>query len=363
MGLMIAGDVMTGRGIDQLLPHPGNPRIYESWLKSAYDYIVLAERLTGPIRAPVSPDYIWGDALAVLQAHHLDLRVINLETAVTTSDDCWPGKGIHYRMHPGNLGCLTTASIDFCSLANNHVLDWGYAGLAETLLSLCNAGIKTVGAGLAGTEACSVMTASVRQQRLLIFACGHGSSGIPPDWSAAPDRAGVCRIETLSPPSADDIVSRVEAIRRPGDIAMVSVHWGGNWGYAVPPEQQQFARRLIEGGIDLVCGHSSHHPKAIEVYRGRPILYGCGDLINDYEGIGGQEEFRPDLRVLYCVELKEDGELKSLELIPFQSRRLRLEWAPEMDRRWIRKELDRECGLFGGHLTSGAADTSFLLEW
>ncbi|MFI2811816.1 CapA family protein [Microbulbifer sp. JSM ZJ756] len=363
MRLLIAGDVMTGRGIDQILPSPCNPRIYESWLKSAYDYVALAEQRNGPIPLPVSPDYIWGGALTVMQARRPDLRVINLETAVTTSDDCWPGKGIHYRMHPVNLQCLTVAEVDICSLANNHVLDWGYAGLEETLARLREVEIKTVGAGNLIQDACRPAVMEAGTQRLLVLACGHGSSGIPPVWAATPDTAGVCRADNLSAEMADNIVSRINAIRSPGDVTMVSVHWGGNWGYAVPPEQQQFARRLIEGGIDLVCGHSSHHPKAIEVYRGRPILYGCGDLINDYEGIGGQEEFRPDLRILYCLELNGDGELKSLELIPFQSRRLRLEQAPAMDREWLRKELDRECGRFGGLLRPGAADNSFFLNW
>ncbi len=70
-------------------------------------------------------------------------KIINLETSITTNDDPWPGKGIHYRMHPGNTKLLTTAGIDFCSLANNHVLDWGREGLVETLHSLEDAGIVT----------------------------------------------------------------------------------------------------------------------------------------------------------------------------------------------------------------------------
>ncbi|SDK50962.1 CapA family protein [Microbulbifer yueqingensis] len=363
MRLILAGDVMTGRGIDQILPNAGSSRIYESWLKSAYDYVVLAERRNGPIPLPVSPGYIWGDALEVMQARLPDFRVINLETAVTTSNDCWPGKGIQYRMHPANLDCLTVAEIDICSLANNHVLDWGYPGLGETLTSLHKTGIRTAGAGLESAEACTAITAHCGNARLVMFACGHGSSGIPPVWGATPGRAGVCRVANLSNETADDIAHRINAARQPGDITMLSIHWGGNWGYAVPTDQQRFARRLVEAGVDIVCGHSSHHSKAIEIYRDRPILYGCGDLINDYEGIGGQEQFRSDLRVLYCVELSKDGGLQSLELIPFQSRRLQLEQAPEKNRRWLRQKLDSECGLFGGHLRSGTADISFFLEW
>jgi len=74
----------------------------------------------------------------------------------------------------------------------------------------------------------------------------------------------------------------VQAIKRPGNIVLVSIHWSGNWGHDIPHEQRALAHDLIrKAGVDLVHGHSSHHPKAIEVYRGKLIRYGCGDLIND----------------------------------------------------------------------------------
>ncbi len=145
--LFVAGDVMTGRGIDQVLPHPGDPHIFEPYSRSALDYVRLAERTTGPIPRAVVYTYIWGDALAALDAAAPDLRIINLETAVTRTGTPWPGKGIQYRMHPDNIPCLSAAHIDCCVLANNHVLDWGYAGFEETLVTLSKAGLTTVGAG------------------------------------------------------------------------------------------------------------------------------------------------------------------------------------------------------------------------
>jgi poly-gamma-glutamate capsule biosynthesis protein CapA/YwtB (metallophosphatase superfamily) len=72
---------------------------------------------------------------------------VNLETALTASEDAWPGKGIHYRTGPENGRALAAAGIDCCALANNHVLDWGYAGLAETLRTLAALGIRHAGAG------------------------------------------------------------------------------------------------------------------------------------------------------------------------------------------------------------------------
>src|SRR5262249_33320603 len=145
--LFLCGDVMTGRGIDQALPHPLNPVLYEPYVRDAREYVALAEEANGPIPRPLGVDYVWVDALQELERARVDLRVVNLETAVTSAETPWPGKGIHYRMHPQNIECLTAAKINACALANNHVLDWGYDGLSETLKNLDAAGIAHAGAG------------------------------------------------------------------------------------------------------------------------------------------------------------------------------------------------------------------------
>ena len=139
--LFLCGDVMTGRGIDQILPYSVDPHLYEPYVRDARRYVELAERANGPIPRPVDYDYIWGDALAELARFQPDLRLINLETSITTSESQWEGKAIHYRMHPANIPCLTAAGVDGCALANNHVLDWGYPGLAETRETLAAVGV------------------------------------------------------------------------------------------------------------------------------------------------------------------------------------------------------------------------------
>jgi poly-gamma-glutamate synthesis protein (capsule biosynthesis protein) len=129
---------------------------------------------------------------------------------------------------------------------------------------------------------------------------------------------------------------------------MASLHWGGNWGYEIPPPHRRFAHALIDrAGIDLVHGHSSHHPKAVEVHRGRLILYGCGDLINDYEGISGYDEFRGDLRLLHRVSVDPSGALVAAELLPFQSHRLRLRRTEPLDTGWLATLLDESSRDFG----------------
>lgn len=119
--LFVCGDVMSGRGIDQVLPHPGDPALHEPYMRSASGYVELAERANGPIGRRLDYATLWGDALAEWQRTRPALRIINLETAVTTSSHAWQ-KEINYRMHPANLPLLTAAGIDVCVLANNHVL-------------------------------------------------------------------------------------------------------------------------------------------------------------------------------------------------------------------------------------------------
>lgn len=363
--LFLCGDVMTARGIDQILPFPGNPLLHEPYVKHASMYVELAERKNGPIPRPVDFSYIWGIALEELDRAVPDVRIINLETAITASDAYWRSKGIHYRMHPKNIPCISAARIDCCVLANNHVLDWGYPGLKETLQTLEDAGLKTAGAGssLEQAEAPAVMNVAGKG-RVVVFAFGSETSGIPAAWAALDNRPGVNLLEDLSTETVRHIREKVETVRREGDILVASIHWGGNWGYAVPADHVAFAHQLIDmAGFDIIHGHSSHHAKAIEIYRERPIFYGCGDFLNDYEGISGYEDFRGDLSLMYFVSLDPStGKLARLRMVPTQMRKLRVEYASAPDVLWLSDTLNRECEAFGARVEM-ELDNTLNLYW
>src|SRR5437899_10430520 len=267
--LFLCGDAMTGRGIDQALPHPVSPVLYEPYVRDAREYVDLAEKANGPIRRPVTFDYIWGDVLQELERAEVNLRIINLETAITSAETPWRGKGIHYRMHPRNIGCLSAARI----------------------------------------------------------------------------------------------ANQMREFQQPCDLLVASIHWGSNWGYDIPPQQIAFAHRLVEGGVAIVHGHSSHHVKAIEVFKGRLILYGCGDFITDYEGISGYESFRGHLALMYLVDLdSRSGELLSVRLVPMQMRRFRLEQTSAADARWLCNLLE-QLGESFGISAEPDGDNSLILEW
>lgn len=347
--LFLCGDVMTGRAIDQILPHPGNPELHERYGVSAIEYLQLAEDANGPIPRPVDSAYIWGDALAELARAAPDVRIINLETAVTCRDT-WFTKGINYRMHPDNSPCLTAAGIDCCVLSNNHVLDFGPAGLEETLDTLHRAGLRTAGAGRdRQTATTPAVLALPDGGRILVFGFGSETSGIPRNWAATAARPGVDLLDDLSDHTVQQIAARIQASRHPGDVVVASIHWGGNFDYTIPPEQIRFAHALIdEAGVSVIHRHSSHHVKGIEVYHDRPILYGCGDFLNDYEGIRGYEAYRGDLGLMYFVTLERAaGRLRHLDLTPTRIHRFQVRRAAAVEARWLCEILNRESARFG----------------
>ncbi len=339
--LFLAGDVMLGRGIDQILPHPLDPRIYEDYMTSAEGYVKLAENRNGPIPRAVDYGYVWGDLLAEDAYRQCDLRIINLETAITTAAQPEP-KGINYRMHPANVPALTAASVDACTLANNHLLDWGRPGLVETLETLETAGIACAGAGRTAEQAAELAKLNVADGgRVLLLAFGDESSGIPRHWAATEDSAGINMLPRTIERTVESVRHRTAAIRKSGDILLISIHWGDNWGFEIPEGQRRLAHALIDAaGADVIFGHSSHHAKGVEVHNGKLVLYGCGDLINDYEGIGGHEQYRGDLAQAYFVDLNpDDGTLAALEIKQYQRRKFRLNASDEGALDWLSRAL------------------------
>ncbi len=351
--VFLCGDVMTGRGIDQILSHPVEPQIYESYVKDARDYVSLAEEVCGDIPRKVDGAYIWGDALKELERRAPQVKLINLETSITASNTPCIHKGIQYRMHPKNIDVIKTAKINVCVIANNHVLDWGFEGLAETLDTLNKNNISYTGAGNDITEATSpvILTPPEISGRVLIFSMGVSSSGIPEDWAATATQPGVWLLEDLSSKTINKIIEKIESYKQPDDFCIISIHWGANWVYQIPNQHQTFAHQLIDSGmVHLIHGHSSHHPIGIELYKKVPIFYGCGDLINDYEGIANQIEFKSNLSLMYFLYFNSKNlRVERLELVPFEIKKFKLNTASNKDTTWLLNTLRKKSVAFNTH--------------
>jgi len=394
ISLFLCGDVMTGRGIDQVLPYLGDPTLHQSNGRNAEDYLKLAENVNGSIPRQVDFSYIWGDAIEVLEKNTPDLRIINLETSVTKSNDFMNGKAIHYKMHPGNIFCLPAANIDICVLGNNHLLDWGYEGLMDTLQTLKKVNIKFAGAGCNQQEAeLPVISTISGKGRIIVFSYCSVTSGVPSSWAAEKTKPGVNLLPDLSDETVQQIKEKVKTIKQQGDIVVLSIHWGSNWGYNIPYEQRKFAHALIDkAGVDIIHGHSSHHPRPVEVYKGKLIIYGAGDFINDYEGIkgrkinkidlrklknfwkllrlNGHKKFRSDLVLMYFISVEPSTcKFENLKIIPMQIKKFKLNYPAQKDVEWLRNRMSKVYKKFNLRLelkpalTSGNATNTFLLRW
>jgi poly-gamma-glutamate synthesis protein (capsule biosynthesis protein) len=327
-------------------------------------YVRLAEDANGPIPRSVDPSYVWGAALDELNRARPDARIVNLETSITRSEDYLP-KGINYRMSPENADCLAAAALDCCTLANNHVLDWGRAGLIESLATLERLQIKAAGAGPnLGQASMPAALGIASKGRVLVFSFASVTSGAPDSWAATQEAPGVNLLPDLSEASVARISEQVARVRQPHDVIIVSVHWGLNWGYEIPDQQTRFAHALVDrADVSIIHGHSSHHAKAIEVYRNRLILYGCGDFLNDYEGIKGYEAYRDDLALMYFADIQpSSGDLAALEIVPLQIRKFQLVRPSKQDICWVQQTLDRESRKFGAGVAL-TSDGRLALSW
>eukprot|EP01124_Arcella_intermedia_P023970 TRINITY_DN3938_c0_g1_i9.p1 TRINITY_DN3938_c0_g1~~TRINITY_DN3938_c0_g1_i9.p1 ORF type:complete len:231 (-),score=27.18 TRINITY_DN3938_c0_g1_i9:19-639(-) len=183
---------MLGRLVDQQFEvHNADREDSESWEALMRHYHKSIDK--------VKHEHVWGDMLE--QFWSADARIINLETSVTSSNNKWPGKAFNYRMHPHNVKALKVAKIDFCSLANNHTLDYGNEGLEDTVRYLTEYGIQWAGVGNNIKEARKPAIISLGNYKIACFSFADHYSY----WAATESRPGINYINPSDiPPSFFD---------------------------------------------------------------------------------------------------------------------------------------------------------------
>lgn len=335
------GDVMLGRLIDQLFPlhvhETSEANIVRSYLSSQPEL-----RNYGP-KSP------WGSTLPLLLSS--DLNIGNLETSATTYKIKWPNKMFNYRMHPANIDALKAARFDYVTLANNHTLDFSEEGLEETVQTVQGAGIAFAGAGLTHEEAVRPAVLHLRPSDKKSFIVHvWAAADHPSEWFNVPEfhhldySTRTCsRLKTL-------ITEHEPSEEPPPALKIFSVHWGPNYSWNPSDDIQSLAHYLIdECGIDIIHGHSSHHIQGVEKYKGKLIIYGCGDFVDDYAVI---PNFRNNLSAVWrvCVAEVQSGlELERLEVFPtriqnFHAHQLEKE---DADHEWTRRKFRELCNVFG----------------
>jgi poly-gamma-glutamate capsule biosynthesis protein CapA/YwtB (metallophosphatase superfamily) len=310
-------------------------------------------RLVNERLRDVAPEYPWGDTLPLL--HGADWRLCNLECVLSDGGAPVFPKTFHFRSDARNIAVLRAAQIDAVTLANNHVLDYGNDAMSEMLEILDRAGIVHSGAGKNFDEASRPAIATVRGTKLAVLAFTDNEPG----WEAGAGRPGIFYAPIESGDSRAQMVLEIVGRGKPAaDFLIVSAHWGPNWGYAPPREHVAFAHAMIDAGADLVFGHSSHVYRGIEFYRGRAIVYGAGDFVDDYMV---DEIERNDQGFVYVVEV-EGGISARLRLYPtvigdFQACR-----AGGQEESSIAGKMSRLCAPFGTTAEWDPASRSLVVE-
>jgi poly-gamma-glutamate capsule biosynthesis protein CapA/YwtB (metallophosphatase superfamily) len=309
MRLLLAGDVMLGRLVNQ----------------------ALRDR---PLEAP------WGDSLPLfLEA---DWSFCNLECVISDHvPSSLPEKEFHFRSDRKNVGVLQAARIKSVSVANNHCLDFGAGAMLDMLATLDAAGIRHAGAGANLEQAMRPARSRLEDGTAIgVLACTDNEPG----WAAATDQPGVWFVPArLEDPRAGELVERAGELHQTCDLTVVSLHWGGNWGRRPEPGHRPLAHALVDAGADVVFGHSCHVCRGIELLNGSLIVYSAGDFIDDYAVDPFQ---RNDESFLFSVEAGQGG-LHRLELVPTLIRDCTAELASEPCGATILKQMRFQCARLG----------------
>ena len=167
-----------------------------------------------------------------------------------------------------------------------------------------------------------------------------------PEWEAGVSTPGVNYVaydgQGLVEPYCARITQLLAETRRWASFVIVSAHVGRNWG-PPSPAMRALAQQLIELGADVYWGHSNHTPLGIECYRGRPIVYAAGDLVDDY-AVDPRE--RNDGGFLFVVEVM-GWHVQRLRLYPTLIETCRVGRAPSEASRWLQERMQARSAALG----------------
>ena len=307
--LGLAGDVMIGRGVDKAIAQKGY-------------------------------DYPWGNVLPLLRS--TDLNIVNLETALTYRNEAVP-KTFNFKATPDKVETLVRARITAVSLANNHTLDFGEAGMLETLRTLKAAGIHYAGAGVHEEEATrpALITRHGFSLGLLSYTDNE------PAWKAGPHRPGTAYIDVEEGRDRQRVLQAVERLRPSVDLVVVSLHWGPNMRDEPTDSFVAFAHQLVDRGAGIIHGHSAHIFQGIEIYRQGLILYDTGDFVDDYMV---HPAVRNDLSFFFLVELNQN-KVQGLRLVPVLISQYAVNKATGPEAHWALKRMQERSAPFGTVIT------------
>lgn len=239
--------------------------------------------------------------------HNSDFNFCNLEGPLANKGELQPGRSAALRGYPSMVEVLKKARIDFVSLANNHIMDYGWEGFAETTETLKQNGIGFSGGGKDIEEA--RRPALVNKKGLTVGLLSYTANvNVPLGFQAAQGKPGLAPVR-ISPFFSPDHTNKedlealqkdIETCLEKVDFLIVSFHWGVSEGgtHTIALHQQSIAHHAIDAGADLILGHHPHAIQGVEIYRDKPICYSLGHFTFAY--FTAKEGFPKETMLFQC---------------------------------------------------------------
>jgi poly-gamma-glutamate capsule biosynthesis protein CapA/YwtB (metallophosphatase superfamily) len=241
----------------------------------------------------------------------VDLVVANHEGPLTSREQPQPKadtgrKRYWYRADPGSAGALKDMGIQLVSLANNHILDYGQAGLEDTIGELNARGIAHCGAGGNEEQARQPAILTVKGHRIGFVSCMQRYKIYVQERAYATSRHG--GFYQLRPGKIGEDLASLESLV---DLRVALVHWGRNYR-PVAPRQQRLADILLASGADMIIGHHPHIPQSVDLSLGKPVFYSLG---NGPLGTPGRfHSGRPPYGLVTIVEVGNTHRITTIDL-------------------------------------------------
>ena len=245
---------------------------------------IMLARTVGQQILSKGPQVVFAGVQPVLDG--ADVLVGNLECALTSATSPQP-KTFTFAAPPEAAKALALAGFDVLGLANNHAMDYGAVGLADTINNLQQNGIASAGAGMNATEAHTPVILERNGLRLAFLAyanVGAESGGFDARaWIATESQPGIAWADP------DQVKADVTAAKKEADVVIVLLHSGYEITSIIPnisDDQRLAAHAAIDAGAALVIGSHPHFLQSIERYHGGLIAYSLGNFVfDDYQGI------------------------------------------------------------------------------
>jgi hypothetical protein len=203
-----------------------------------------------------------------------DLAVVNLETAITSRGTPAP-KDYTFRAPETAFTALSSAGVDVANLANNHGVDFGPEGLADTLYAAATTPYPLVGVGPDATTAYAPYRTTINGQDIALFGATQVlDANLIDAWTATDTQAGLAYTET-----SDRLEANVAAVRPEVDTVVVFLHWGTEGETCPTDRQHELADRLVAAGADIIVGSHAHRLLSAGRQGEALIGYGLGNFV------------------------------------------------------------------------------------